>query len=94
MLKAHGVKFQTQSDIIRLPQDSKDDDRPRLTPDILVQGNLLINGREVKWIDAKNFFGGTSRLMTKKAAQQMSKVGRGQYGFLYIHSRKRFVNID
>jgi len=66
-LRAHGVAFQTQEDIIRTNEaaaassamaavsttTTKLTASPPLTPDILISGALHINGREVRWIDAK-----------------------------------------
>jgi len=81
LLRSRGVAFRTQGDLLsaqraaKSAKDDKDDDATRstLTPDILVDGALRINGREVRWMDAKNSFGGTSRTLTRKTHAQARK---------------------
>jgi len=85
LLRARGVAFRTQGDLVSAQHanhGARDDDDvdngggaalSKLTPDILVDGALRVNGREVRWMDAKNSFGGTSRTLARKTLAQARK---------------------
>ena len=57
LLAFHGVRFQTQAELVAEYKalDNSGDGRP--TPDFLILSPLLINGLRVRWIEVKNFYG-------------------------------------
>jgi hypothetical protein len=43
------------------------------TPDFLIESELLINGNQIKWIDAKNFYGSNINFVKSKINEQTKK---------------------
>ena len=57
-LTKHNVIFKTQAELSE--EQSSEHGRPINTPDFLIEGELFINGKQIHWIDAKNFYGSNS----------------------------------
>lgn len=62
-LRAQGLRLKTQPELYA-EQVNNPAVRRRLTPDILFEDPVMINGEPVRWIDAKNFYG--SHLVSKR----------------------------
>lgn len=68
------------------------------TPDFLITSDLQINGFEVKWIDAKNFYGANTHFIRNKILKQTKKYldnyGNGCIVFKYgVCDKLQFENI-
>ena len=70
-LTSHGVAFRTQEELSE--EQSSEHGRPINTPDFLIQGNLSINGKEIHWIDAKNYYGSNSWKVKYSIKKQTQK---------------------
>jgi hypothetical protein len=82
-LDERGINYLTEEDM-RLAGS-------RITPDCLVLDNCVVNGREVRWIDAKNFYGsglkecnGIKNKMTKQIAKYEAEFG-GSGAIVFKH---------
>jgi hypothetical protein len=102
-LTKHGVKFKTQEELSE--EQSSEHGRPINTPDFLIQGELIINGRSIHWIDAKNFYGSNSwkvkHSIKKQTQKYIDEWGSGavifSLGFvenLYINENVHIFSID
>jgi len=47
-----------------------------LTPDFLIRSSFVVDGVSINWIDCKNFFGGSWRLIDKKVVSGAKKYNR------------------
>lgn len=70
-LLSKNISFKTQ-DELREEQIIKYG-KPINTPDFLILSNLVINGKKINWIDAKNFYGANTFLIRKKIKKQVQK---------------------
>ncbi|MBC8437971.1 MAG: TPD domain-containing protein [Euryarchaeota archaeon] len=70
-LNEKGIKFRRQEDL--LAEQQKEHGRPLNTPDFLIMDELRINGKDVAWIDAKNFYGADVSFAKKKTKKQMNR---------------------
>lgn len=102
-LVQHNVKFKTQDELSE--EQSSEHGRPINTPDFLIEGELFINGKQIHWIDAKNFYGSNSWKVKYSIKKQTKKYidtwGSGavifSLGFtegLYISSNVHIFSID
>lgn len=70
-LISHNIKYKTQEQLVI--EQKKKYGRAINTPDFLILDDLKINNKEVKWIDAKNFFGANTFLVKKSIVKQTKK---------------------
>jgi hypothetical protein len=70
-LRDMGVEFLTEKDL-----RSKGGSSTLLTPDFLLESPIVINGRKIHWIDAKNYPMWGSRLVAKGLSKQAEKYTR------------------
>jgi hypothetical protein len=66
-----GIKYRRQEDL--LAEQQKEHGRPLNTPDFLIMDELKINGENIAWIDAKNFYGANVSFAKKKTKKQMNR---------------------
>lgn len=80
-VRVAGVVPRTEADLRRAP----DPRGPELTPDLLLAGPARIHGREVNWIDAKNYMLADQPLvlgsLKKQAAKYVRAFGPGAFVF-------------
>jgi len=74
-LRSIGIKFKTE-DEIRDEYATGVRTGPMLTPDYLITKPVRINGRPVRWIDAKNYPLFNSQLVAKGLVKQATKYTR------------------
>lgn len=70
-LTKKNIKFKTQDEL--KDEQIKKYGSPINTPDFLIISNLVINGKKINWIDAKNFYGANTFLVRKKIKKQVQK---------------------
>ncbi len=70
-LTSKGVTFKTQDILVN--EQIKKYGRPISTPDFLIESELLINGKNIKWIDAKNFYGANTKIIRRSIQKQTKK---------------------
>lgn len=71
-LKERGVNFLTEEDMLAANSTN--------TPDVLLLDDCIINGRPVRWIDAKNYYGSglrTSYMMVNKTKKTNCLIREG-----------------
>jgi len=73
-----GVVFKTQDILVK--EQIKKYGRPISTPDFLINSELLINGKNIRWIDAKNFYGANTKIIRRSTRKQIQKY-INNYGF-------------
>jgi hypothetical protein len=71
ILSFHNIKFQTQEELTA--EQIKLHGKAINTPDFLVKSDLIINNHQIKWIDAKNFYGSNVNFVKKKIQKQIIK---------------------
>lgn len=71
ILKINKIKYKTQEDLVK--EQIKLYGKPINTPDFLIETNLKINDRNIKWIDAKNFYGSNINFVKSKINEQTKK---------------------
>lgn len=71
ILVKHNIKFQTQEELAL--EQIKIYGYATNTPDFLIKSNLIINNHQIKWIDAKNFYGSNIDFVKKKINKQIIK---------------------
>ena len=73
-LRARGIVFETEDDLRKSATgQSPEPDLPLLTPDFLFREPILIDGRRVAWLDAKNYPLYESKLVAASLAKQAAK---------------------
>lgn len=73
-LRARGVVFETEDDLRKsAPRQGPEPGLPLLTPDFLFREPILIDGRRVAWLDAKNYPLYESKLVAASLAKQAAK---------------------
>lgn len=95
-LTKKNIKFKTQDELKE--EQIKKYGSPINTPDFLIISNLVINGKKINWIDAKNFYGANTFLVRKKIKKQVQKYidsyGHGCILFSLNFSEKlKFDNV-
>ena len=90
-LDKYKVKYKTQDDLLANPDKNK-----LLTPDFLIKSKLQINGDQIYWIDAKNFYGAytiSNIYNLKKQAKKYNEAfGKGVFIFSKNFSNKLKIN--
>ncbi len=80
-----GIRFRRQEDLLR--EQTKEEGRAIITPDLLLLDDVRINGVPCAWIDAKHFFGADLKFPKKKTQKQVdryvSEYGHG--ALVYRH---------
>lgn len=71
ILKKKNIQYKTQNQLAK--EQIKLHGKPFCTPDFLIESELIINGHEIKWIDAKNFFGSNVSFIKSKITDQTKK---------------------
>lgn len=92
-LDKHGINYRRQEDLLK--EQQKEHGRPVNTPDFLIMDKLEVNGEQIAWIDAKNFYGANLSFTKKKTRKQMNRY-IDEWGFgaiVYRHSFCDAVNI-
>jgi hypothetical protein len=77
-LTSKGISFKTQEMLVK--EQIKLHGRPVSTPDFLLESELIINNKIIKWIDAKNFYGANTKIIRKSIKKQTKKY-IDNYGF-------------
>lgn len=65
------ISYKTQEELAQ--EQIKTHGKPFSTPDFLIESELIINDREIKWIDAKNFYGSNVKFVKSKIEEQTKK---------------------
>lgn len=65
------IKYKTQEDLTK--EQIITHGKAFSTPDFLIESELLINGNQIKWIDAKNFYGSNTNFVKSKINEQTKK---------------------
>jgi hypothetical protein len=65
------IKYKTQEDLTK--EQIITHGKAFSTPDFLIESELLINGSQIKWIDAKNFYGSNTNFVKSKINEQTKK---------------------
>ena len=80
-----GVRFRRQEDLLR--EQTKQEGRAIITPDLLLLDDVRINGVPCAWIDAKHFFGADLKFPKKKTQKQVDRyvAEYGQGALVYRH---------
>ena len=65
------IKYKTQEDLTQ--EQIKSHGKAFCTPDFLIESELTINGNQIKWIDAKNFYGSNTNFVKSKINEQTKK---------------------
>lgn len=66
-----GIRYKTQEQLTK--EQIKKSNIATNTPDFLILDDLFINGKKIKWIDAKNFYGLNTQYIKKRIKQQTKK---------------------
>lgn len=86
-LERKNVKFKTQEQLVE--EQKLKYGKALITPDFLLDSNIMINGKVIKWLEIKNFYGSNTKYFKKKVKKQVDKYykewGHGcvvyRYGF-------------
>lgn len=80
-----GVRFRRQEELWE--EQSRDEGRAILTPDLLFLDDLRINGIPCAWIDAKHYFGADLKFPRKKTQKQVDRyvAEYGHGAIVYRH---------
>lgn len=71
ILKKNKIKYKTQEDLVK--EQIKLYGKPINTPDFLIETDIKINDKVIKWIDAKNFYGSNIKFVKSKIEEQTKK---------------------
>ena len=66
-----GIRFRRQEELLR--EQTKEEGRAIITPDLLLIDDVRINGIPCAWIDAKHFFGADLKFPKKKTQKQVDR---------------------
>ena len=77
-LTSKGITFKTQETLVK--EQMIEFGRPVCTPDFLIESELIINNKTIKWIDAKNFYGANTEIINRSIKKQTKKY-IDNYGF-------------
>ena len=80
-----GVRFRRQEELLK--EQTKQEGRAIITPDLLLLDDVRINGVPCAWIDAKHFFGADLKFPKKKTQKQVDRyvAEYGQGALVYRH---------
>ena len=83
-----GVRIRRQPEMVK--EQYAEHGRPVRTPDLLLMDQVIINGQQVAWIDAKHFYGADVNFQRKKTIKQMNRYieewGQGAIVFRHGYS--------
>jgi hypothetical protein len=93
----NNILYKTQEDLTQ--EQIKTHGKAFSTPDFLIESELKINNRNIKWIDAKNFYGSNIKFVKSKIEEQTKKYlnnyGDGciifKLGFNEIYSENKNI---
>ncbi len=71
ILDKYNIEYKTQEELAMEQQKNKG--KITITPDFLLKDKISINNIEIKWIDAKNYFGTNTSYLKKNIKKQMTK---------------------
>lgn len=71
VIESNKIDFFTQDDLIK--QQKTDDGKVTNTPDFLLKQKIKINGKEINWIEVKNFYGTFTYNVKSKINEQISR---------------------
>ena len=71
VLDIHNILYSTQAELVE--EQTKIYGKPINTPDFLIKTPIKINGFEVNWIDAKNFYGANVKFIKDSLIDQTKK---------------------
>ena len=92
--KEKGIRFITEGNSTQWQK--KTVGKAVATPDILFLDNVTINGKQINWIDAKNFYGSSlSKRTVNDSKKQMKKYHEhfGSGAIIYAHGFSSDINI-
>ena len=80
-----GIRFRRQEELPK--EQTKQEGRAIITPDLLLLDDVRINGVPCAWIDAKHFFGADLKFPKKKTQKQVDRyvAEYGQGALVYRH---------
>ena len=80
-----GIRFRRQEELLK--EQTKQEGRAIITPDLLLLDDVRINGVPCAWIDAKHFFGADLKFPKKKTQKQVDRyvAEYGQGALVYRH---------
>merc|ERR1711968_42600 len=71
LLKKKEISFKTQEDLTI--EQKKEFGKAVITPDFLLDEEVIINNKLIKWIEVKNFYGSQVKHFKKSIKKQISK---------------------
>ena len=71
LLIKNNIKYKTQDTLS--DEQIKKYGKSICTPDFLILSQLVINGIDIKWIDAKNFYGSNNKFVINSIKKQTEK---------------------
>jgi hypothetical protein len=74
LLIKNNIKYKTQD--MLCDEQMKEHEKCISTPDFLILSKFVINNDEIKWIDAKNFYGANNKFIIKSIKKQTEKYVR------------------
>jgi hypothetical protein len=74
ILVKNNVKYKTQE--ILCKEQIKEHDKCISTPDFLISSKFILNDIDIKWIDAKNFYGANNKFIISSIKKQTEKYVR------------------
>jgi hypothetical protein len=79
------IPYRTQADLAR--DQIQLIDRAVVTPDLYFPQGVMINGRKLYWIDAKNYYGGNASYVYQSVSKQANKYNKmyGAGAFIFKH---------
>ena len=80
-----GIRFRRQEELLK--EQTKQEGRAIITPDLLLLDDVRINGVPCAWIDAKHFFGADLKFPKKKTQKQVDRyvAEYGQGALVFRH---------
>lgn len=87
-IKGLGIPLRTQAELVA--EQTRKYGRAVVTPDILFDAHVTINGSRVHWIDYKSYIGTTAPFLCKSTAEQAKKYNK-EWGPGAIAYRGSFI---
>jgi hypothetical protein len=93
-LERKNIKFKTQEQLVE--EQKLKYGKAIKTPDFLLDSKIMINGKVIKWLEIKNFYGSNTKYFKKKVQNQVDKYykewGTGCIVFRYGFNEKLKFN--
>ena len=70
-LDKKNIEYETQEKLISQQKEEKG--YSYATPDFLLKNKIIINNKEIKWLEVKNFYGSDIKFIKKKIQKQIDK---------------------